>query len=93
MIERVDMALPSPILTAGRAMTCEVSNSPELIQSISKMDKVTPLLGKNYFDIDLCYAPSKFGPGSHKRHPIKLCKDFSQLPDTQLSPPITRDEN
>ena len=43
----------------------------------------TPKLGHDYFDRDLCYAPSK----KPKKSKIELCSTILPIPESPMSPP------
>ena len=55
MTRKAERALSSPMLIAGRVMTCALDEE----QSTSAVVQMTPLLPKNFFSNDLCLAPSK----------------------------------
>ena len=82
-IEREVKAVTTPI--AGRGMTTEDSND-EMVAGPSNAQPVppsTPMLGFEYFNREMCLAPSK----KQKKSRVELCTTVLPVLESPLSPP------
>ena len=84
LIERIERGVhASPILIGGSIMTVEENEAVQGHSTSGPSVKVTPKLGMEYFNEDLCFAPKK--ENALQRH--QLCKTTLPVAETPLSSP------
>ena len=84
LIERMERDVhASPMLIGGRIMTVEEDETVQGPSTSRPNGNITPELGSEYFNEELCFAPKK----ENALQRIQLCKTTLPVAETLLSPP------